>query len=89
MAYESFSAACCNFSELVELIQIVGARPQDEFIDSHVGLTLDRLLHRRARGGQGGQAPRRKIRIVAVVGVDVAARVIGKPMAMRIIPPVV
>ena len=81
----SLSGAGRNFSEPVHLIQIVGARPQDEFIDSHVGLTLDRLFHRRARGGQSGQAPRRKIGIVAVVGVDVAVRVIPSVRTERII----
>src|SRR5688572_432922 len=78
-------AAGGNFGEPVHLIQIVGARPQDEFIDSHVGLTLDRLLHRGIRSRQGTQAPGRKVGIVAVVRIDIAVRMIPSVRTERII----
>ena len=33
-----------DFGKAVHLVQIFGARAQDEFINAHVGLALDRVL---------------------------------------------
>lgn len=37
-----------DFREPVHLVEIVGARPENEFINAHIALALDRLFHRRA-----------------------------------------
>src|SRR3990170_4942332 len=76
-----------DFREPVHLVEIVGARPENEFINAHIALTLDRLFHRRARSRQRTEAPRRKIGIVSVVRVDIAARVLGGVLAERLITP--
>ena len=34
-----------DLGEPVHLIELVGAGPQNEFIDAHVSLTLDRFFH--------------------------------------------
>jgi hypothetical protein len=49
----ALSGAGGDFGEPVHLIQFVGAWAQNEFIDSHVGLTLDRFFHRGIRSRQG------------------------------------
>ncbi len=41
----ALSGAGGDFGEPVHLFQLIGAWPQNEFIDSHVGLPLDRLFH--------------------------------------------
>jgi len=58
-----------DFREPVQLIEIVGAGPENEFINAHIALVFDRLFHRRARSRQRTKAPRRKIGIVSVVRV--------------------
>src|SRR3972149_9517152 len=62
-----------DFREPVHLVEIVGAWAENEFINAHIALALDRLFHRRARSRQRTEAPRRKIGIVSVVPVDIAA----------------
>jgi hypothetical protein len=61
-----------DFRVPIHLVQIVGARPENEFNNAHVALTLQRLFHRRTRSRHGTQASRRKIGIVSVLmeGVD-------------------
>jgi hypothetical protein len=41
----ALSGAGGDFGEPIHLFQLICAWPQNEFIDSHVGLTLDRLFH--------------------------------------------
>jgi hypothetical protein len=72
------SANCpgCNVCQSLHLFQVRCTRPQDELVCTHFFLLLYGIFHCTARRGKASQTALGQLRVVAVVGIDVAVRLL-------------